>query len=320
MIHKIKRKLKNRKVKIFLIFLLCSGLALFVSKLSESYTNISTFELKFYNVPKNFLLKKASKDMIDVKLRAIGFQFLGFNIKKGKINIDLSKVQKKDSKYFIPPQVYRKQIDKQLSGSMTLLEVDADTLFLDFYEVSTKKVPVKPSIRLNLAQNYLLEGDLIIKPDTVKITGPKSEIDTIQTVRTEKIEMMNDLASDFSRRTNIYKSPELENTSFSPPFVIVQGKVSRFSEKVIEIPIKVVNLPEGMVIRTFPDKVQVLCKGKIGGLKKMKSTDFQIIADYNASQNEGSKEMLFLKLHKKPETVYSASMLENRVEYILKRK
>ncbi len=317
MIHKVKKTLKKRKVKLFLIFLLCSGLAWFISKLSESYTSSTTFDLEYVDVPNRFLLKKTSKDRIDVKLKAIGFKFLGFNIEKKKIKIDLSKIQKWNSRYFIPPNAYRRQIENQLSGSMTLMEMESDTLFFDFYEVSSKKVPVHSRVRLGFAQNYLLEGILNLEPKTITVTGPKNEIDTIENVQTEKLDL-NDLTSNFYRKVGIYKALELKNTSFSFNYVIVRGKVSRFSEKIIEVPIKVINLPEGMQIKTFPNKVSVLCRAKLNELKNLDSSDFQIIVDYSDMPANSSKELLFLKLSKKPKTVYSANLLENQVAYILK--
>ncbi len=39
----------------------------------------------------------------------------------------------------------------------------------------------------------------------------------------------------------------------------------------ILVPIKVINLPEGFEIRTFPDAVSVLCRGKLDDLKNLDS-------------------------------------------------
>ena len=303
----------------FLIFLLCSGLAWFMNKLSESYTSATTFDLEYVAVPTRFLLKGTSKDRVDVKLKAVGFKFLGFNIKKKKIKIDLSQIQKRNSRYFISPNVYRKQIERQLSGSMTLLEIERDTLFFDFYELSSKTVPVIPRVQLIFAQNHLLEEALNVEPKIITVTGPKNEIDTIENVQTEKLDL-SDLTSDFSNKVGLYKAQELKNTSFSFTKVIVQGKVSRFSEKIIDVPIKVINLPEGMQIRTFPDRVSVLCRARLSELSNLDSSDFQITVDYSEISANSSKEMLFLKLSKIPKTVFSANLLENQVEYILKRE
>ena len=158
MIHKIKKALKTRKVKLFFIFLLCSGLAWFISNLSDPITSHASFELQFSKEHDNYVVTSASKDEVDVKLRAVGFQFLSFEIRKKKVRLDLSNAERIDSTLFIAPKVYRRQIERQLSNSMTLLEIDEDTIFFGFFEVESKKIPVKPKMSLNLSQNFLLDG------------------------------------------------------------------------------------------------------------------------------------------------------------------
>ena len=241
-----------------------------------------------------------------------------FNFHAKKVKINLSSMKKIGPTYFVPQDVYKKQIEKQLSGSMTLLEMDKDTLFFDFYEVYSKEVPVKSRVKINLAQNYLLDGEILVEPKIVVVTGPKNEIDTLMAVQTNEM-VLTDVASDFSRKLSLYKPPALENTNFSKSLVRVSGKVSRFSEKIIDIPVEVINLPEGFEIKTFPNMVSVLCKAKIEQLKDLSTSDFELIADYDLIK-DNSAATLSLELRKKPENIHSVRLLETQVEYILKRK
>lgn len=309
--------MRKRKVNIFLVFLVCSFLAWLVSRLSETYTQSTTFELVFTNVPDSLLLTNASKDRVDVRLRASGFQFLGFNFKPKVISIDLNSVDQNESRYYISQDVYRRQIEQQLSGSMTLLEADGDTLFFDFYEVFSKEVPVRPNVEINLGQNYLMEGPLVVSPEVITIRGPKQEIAAIEHVSTLQM-VLSDLSSDFENRAALYKPEGLENTTYSRNSVKISGKIFRFSEKIVEVPVKVINLPEGTDIRTFPDVLAVLCKARIDLLKNIGVSDFEIIADFNAAKR--NDQNLNVKLTKQPATVHSAQLLENKVEYILKRE
>lgn len=307
----------RRKVNIFLVFLVCSCLAWLVSRLSEVYTQGTSFDLVYINVPDSLRLNKASKNALDVRLRASGFQFLAFNFKSKQIAIDLSKIDRKGLQYYIPQQNYRKQIQNQLTGSMTLLEADRDTLFLEFFRVYKKEVPVLPNVTINLGQNYLLEDDLTVSPETIVLTGPKEEIDAVNFVNTLKKELPG-VTSDFEDAVALSRPEGLENTTYSVNSVKVTGKVFRFSEKIIDVPIKVINLPEGTAIRTFPDAVSVLCKAKIDKLKDIKETDFEVIGDYSKVGN--NRQMLELELITIPPILHSAQLLENEVEFILKRE
>ena len=199
MIRELKSGLQRRKVKIFLIFLLCSFAIWLISRLSETYTSTAEFRLEFTNVPDSLLLTEASKDKIDVRLRASGFQFLGFNFNQKKVTIDLSSVDQDQSTYFVTQQIFRNQIERQLSGSMALLDVDRDTLFFDFQRLFSKEVRVKPNITINLGPNYLLDGKLLLEPETVVVSGPMEEIAQIEELTTLEM-VLSDLTDDFESR------------------------------------------------------------------------------------------------------------------------
>ncbi len=318
MIQKIKNSLKKRKVKVFLIFLFCSTSAWFISKLSEPYISNTSIGLNYRNTSDDLLLVNSSQDKIDVKLKAVGFQFLGFSFNKKNVVIDLSTVVKEGRQYYLPYQKYQTQIEKQLPASMELIDMEKDTLFFDFQEVISKEVPVKPRLQLNLAQNYLLEGKLEITPATVVIKGPKNEVDTIADVKSSRIDL-TDLTSDFSRNVSIAIPDGLRYTSFSASSVTIAGKVSRFSEKIMTVSIKVLNLPNGTEVKLFPDKVDVLCKGTLSTLKNLNASDFEVIADFSKIRSSRSKS-INLVLNKKPEKLASVILQETESEYILKRE
>jgi len=279
LIEIIKSGLKKRKVKLFFGFLLCSFLAWFVSNLSESYMGNTIFELNFIDVPEDKMLVSTSKVALDVKLEAVGFQFLRFNFNNKTVDIDLTKVEKANGKYFITPSMYRQQIEKQLSNSMRLLQIPNDTLFIDFQDVITKTVAVEPLIEMSFEQNYILDGIVEVEPSTIQISGPMNEIDSITVFSTPKIEL-KDLSSDFSKTT----------------FII-------------------------MTIRMFPDKVKVLCKAKMSDLKNLSSADFTIVVDYLevVGGNERSDKLTSV-LQKKPKNIFNATLVQNKIEYILKKK
>ncbi len=317
MIKSIKRALKKRKAKVFFAFLGCSAAIWFINALSQTYVSTAAFDLEYENFPEGYLFEGASKKELDVKIRAGGFQFLGFNFKNKKVRIDVSEAKKNNSKFYVPENDYRTQIEKQMTGSMALLEIDNDTLFLDMLPVVTKKLPVRPRVKMNLAQNYLLDGEILMTPDSISVMGPKDEIDSITQIRTEKI-TLPDLTSDFVEELSLFKSPKLKNTSYSGSTVILSGKIARFSEKIFEVPVTVINLPDNLDVKTFPDKVSVICKAKMNRLKELQQTDFQVVADYKAKKKEASKA-LSLVLRKKPEGLHSVKLKETEVEYIVKK-
>ncbi len=304
-------------MKIFSLFLLCSGLAWFVSNLTERYTSTTSFDLEYINVPDSLLFKGSSKDKLDVKLNCSGFQFLRYNFSPRVVQLDLSYIKKKGSKYYLPQETCIKQIEGQLPPSITLVDVDnRDTLYFALYRLYSKSVPVVTRLKIDYAQNYMLDGTLKMEPTEVTLSGPKNEIDTIGNVRTSTA-ILKDVSNDFSKNLALVKSVKLLNTKYSTNEVRITGKVARFSEKIVEVPVEVINLEPDMQIKTFPNKVSVLCKGKIERLKKVKASDFRVVADFNTVKDTKSS-MITLNLANKPEGLFDIKLLEKEVEYILK--
>lgn len=318
MIDKIKKGLKDREVQVFGVFLFITTLIWFISKLSNNFEGVATFNLKYVNIPENRILVNASHDQLEVKIDALGFHFLGMSFSNKEVQIDISKTVKKGNEFFIPKAEFDKQIEKQLPSSIKLIGVMSDTLFFNFQEVISKKVVVKPNVQINLAQNYMLEGELVIQPDSITIKGPKNEVDSIDFVKSSKIDL-SALTANFSKKAVIIKSKALSNSNFSNELVTVSGKVTKFSEKKVTVKIDILNLPNDISIQTFPEYIDVICLGTLENLKDLAISDFQVIANYQELKNKESQK-LSIVLHRKPSKLKSATLTENEVEYIIKRK
>ncbi|MBC8769467.1 YbbR-like domain-containing protein [Arenibacter sp. BSSL-BM3] len=318
MIDKIKNGLNKRKVKLFLVFLLCSSLAWFVSNLGEQYTNNATFDIYYGSTPDSLLLNSVSKRNIKVRLRASGFQFLMFGFKNKTVVVDLSELERRGSKYFVSPLTYRSQIENQLSKFITVVDMDRDTLFFNFQKLYRKKVPVIPKVTIDLDQNYLMDKSYTLLPDSITVIGPKKEIDTLKGISTQAL-VLPHTTTDVSKKLKLDLPGNLKNTKYSERSVTISAKIFRFSEKVFKVPVEVVNVPEGVEIRTFPEMASVLCRGRSSAIKELSVTDFVVTADYSSLRDK-SENILELKLAKKPDSLNMVQLRENKVEFILKRQ
>ncbi len=317
-IERIKTGLKKRKVKVFSLFLLFSTVAWLIDNLSESFVSNTTFVLEYVNTPEEFLLTKNPKPAVDVRLKAIGFQFVGFEIRKRKIQIDLSQVNVRNSRYYILPKIYRKQIENQLPKSMELLEMDNDTLFIDLMALMVKKVPVIPRTTINLAKNYMLDGPISVDPPMVTLRGPKNEVDSIEAIITSVPDLFN-IKADFSQEHGLVLNEAMTTSSVIPSKVTISGKVFKFSEKVVTVPIVMLNVPDNAKVRMFPDEVKVLCQGRIASLKALDTNNFSIVADFGQVE-QVSENRLPLRMERFPENLSNASLLIKEVEFILRRE
>lgn len=318
MFKKVLHGLNQKKAKVFSLFLICSFLAWFISNLSETYESRAFFTLNYRNLPDSLLLGKNSNNEIEAKLRTSGFQFLYYKIFRSQIDIDVSQVEYRNGQYVLSEEVLRRQMDQQLSQNISLLDLDRNVLDVDLYRVGSKKIPIEVKLKLQLQQNYILDGKIKVFPDSIEVKGPKSEIDTIKSIKTAPIQL-TDVNKDFSSEVSLVFPKGLDNSIFSEGRATVSGKVSKFSEKVFDVPIQVVNAPEGYQIRTFPNSVTILCKATIERLKEISASDFEIVADYG--QLDGSESSkLFLEITESPQKVYDIKLEENTVNFVLEQQ
>jgi len=315
---KLLHGLNQRKVKVFSLFLLCSFLAWFLSNLSESYESRADFTINYRNLPDTLLLGKNSENTLEAKLKTSGFQFLYFNFFKKRIDLDVSQVTHQNGNYVLTEATLKKQIEQQLSQNISLMDLGRNQLKVDLYQVVSREVPIKADVSLQFEQNYILDGALEITPNHVVVKGPGNEVDTLKSIVTGPLQLAN-LSADFSREVPLIFPKGLDNTIFSNGRVNVSGKVVRFSEKVFQVPVQVVNLPEGYQVKTFPNVVTILCKATVDQLKELSLNDFGVTADYG-QLNGTDKNTLFLRLSKSPENVYDVKLQEPSVNFVLEQE
>ena len=310
--------LNRRKAKIFFLFLFCSFLAWFLSNLSDPYEARTEFTLNYKNLPDSLILGNNAEKNLEAKVRTSGFRLLYYKFFSKRIDVDLSKVAYQSGSYVLEEDALKKQMDRQLSQNISLLDLDGNQWEVDLYQVSQKALVVKPRIELKFQPNHILDGVLQVSPDSVIIKGPASEIDTLFHVETEPV-ILDNLSDDFSAEASIVFPKNLDNSIFSANRVVVSGTVLKFSEKVFNVNVQALNVPDGYRLKMFPNSVSLVCKASLDELKNIESNDFEITADYK-QLGATTNNSILLQVTKKPGTVYAVRLQQRMVNFVLERK
>lgn len=318
MIAHIKNGLNKRKVKLFLVFLLGSGMAWFFGHLAGHYDSNAAFEVNYGNPPDSLLLKRVSKKHINVRLNASGFQLLLFGFKHKSIYIDLSSLENVEGEYYVSPNSYSDQIEKQLSKFITILEMDRDTMFFDFQKLHKKRLAIVSNVDIGLGPHYLLDKNWKLIPDSISVIGPEDEIRGLDRIETQNVSL-SPVSPNFSEEVELQLPKNLKSTTYSHKTVRITGEIFKFSERILQVPIDVVNVPEGVVVRTFPEMASILCRDRLDVLKGLEEADFEVTADY-AQLKEGGDNILRLELTKRMDTVNVVQLKDDTVEFILMKQ
>ena len=87
-------------------------------------------------------------------------------------------------------------------------------------------------------------------------------------------------------------------------------------EKIDGIPVQGINMPEGLILRTFPAKVSVSFVTGVSTFRQLKREDFKVIADYNEIKRHPS-EKCHIYLKEVPSGISRTRLETTTVDYLV---
>ena len=190
----------NRSV--IAICFLMSLLFWFLIKFSKEYTYYVDYPIELINQPIDKYWKDEPLSNLKVKVNGYGFNFLKETFSNRLLKVDVSKLQRTNSNtYFWLSQSERSNIAIELNG-FSILEIDPDTLFLNFSKKTKKSVQVKVPLDLNFRENYEQYGSFKISPNTIDVFGPSHILDTLSFVYTNVLNQ-NDIVQSINSTLKI---------------------------------------------------------------------------------------------------------------------
>lgn len=307
---------------IFLFFLFIATVFWFLIALSKHYNSTILYPVKYvYSSDKVLINNEKLPNTLKLKVKALGFTILQHKFSSNLLPLQISATKKNlkrhpknKATYFMLTSKQKKIISNQLSTEIELYEIQPDTLIFEFANVIQKKIPVKPHLDINCRRQFMNIGDTIITPDSVIISGHSSIIDTIDHLVTPKIKL-----TDVSQDIDIDISfSHISNVQITPTKIHLFLKTEEFTEASQKVPVEVVNLPDNLILKTFPDIITISYLINISRYGSITPDDFMVVVDYNeAGQSLTNK--LKIKLKENPDFIKTIKMHPNKVEYIIEK-
>ena len=297
----------NKSNKLYYTFILFSFLSVifwFMTKLSKEYDSSIKYPVSYINLPSNKLLQEKPSEYIDVRIKATGFKLISSKVSPRKLTIDASNIYGKSlTNYYLLLSQQKLSVQKQLNTGVKVAYFIKDSVHFKLGVLNQKKVVVKLISDLLFAEGFELNNSISIQPDSILLTGPKLTLDTISFVSTGLLQK-KELNVSINEFLDIKEFNPDSNVSAEKYKVLITASVERFTEGSVEVPIKVINIPDGKQINTFPKFVKVTYRIALSNFNKIDSSTFLIECDYGISENNNLPYLL-------PKLVGSSSMIKN---------
>jgi hypothetical protein len=290
----------------------------FLSKLSKKYTHTVTFKTEYINLTEDKILQNKLDETISVTIEAFGYNLLGYNLKSPKLKIDLNSIQyKKGNSYYYLPNQQLTALQNQMSSNVKIIRVSPDTINFEFGILKSKKIIIKPDVKINFKPGFNLSEPLIISPQTITVTAPDKQLDSIQFIYTEKF-IIDDVSENFTKKLKLLLPKQSSNLKFSDDDVKVNAKVEKFTEGKINLYYTIVNVPKDINIDTFIKSVNLTYKVSLNNFNKVNQNDFIIECDYLVAKKNGLNYFL-PTIKKKPKSVSDIKIEPNKIEFLIRK-
>lgn len=308
----------NRKIKVFLFFLVLTSIIWLLIELSKTYTSSASFKVDYKNLPTDKLLQHEPISEINVAFRAPGFNLLKYKFLRQKLTINLSGITKNNDAYYILPNRQISSLNGQLSVGTELIRILNDTIFFELGNNVSKKVPVNADLEIKFKLGYNLTEKLKIIPDSVTITGPEKYIDSISVINTVQ-EQIDDIYENIDIELELVKMNELNNLFISDSKIKVTGEVDKFTEGSFTYPVVVINEPDGIKLNPFPKEIAVVYQVGLSNFNKINENSFVIVFDYMQYANDTLIQFLTPIIKQKSDYISSMKINPDQIEFLIQK-
>ena len=309
-------KPKKKIPKTFISFLLASMLIWLLITLSKEYTTTISFPIKYGEISQNKLLLANQTKELEIVVKTNGFKILRtrFNTKSLLINVN-TLISKKGTTYYLLLKSKKQSIKRQLPSGVSLQEIIKDTLFVELGSLVTKKLAIKSNLKISYHIGYDLSEQISLKPDSILVSGPENYISKIKNIELEPI-VFEDVKADFVRKVAVKVPEGVKNLKFNIKEVIVSGKIEKFTEGILNVPFKIINVPAGITINTLNKKVQVTYIVGLSSFNKIDENSFQIECDY-AMSSLNRLGYLIPKVVRKASEIKSYKLIPDEIDFLI---
>jgi YbbR domain-containing protein len=305
---------ERRRLSAFFTCLVLAALAWLFTNLSNPYTFTVKRVITYKNTPQRRAFHSLQSDTVSVTVNGTGWQMLfsKLNDESKALTVDLRPLES-NNYVALSSQIKQISINKDVHD---VVSFNPDTLYFDFLNRTVKRVPIKLVSNIKYQEQFAQLNNAIIKPAYVTLDGPSNRIDKITEWQTDSL--IADNVNETIRTKLDLQPPNEGNITVYPKAVDVILPVDEYTEKTLQIPVKLLNNTDYYNVKVFPEKVKVTFLTSLKRYTEIDENFFEADADLNLWKNQGYTT-LPVKLIRMPPFCRIISIDPPNIDFIVKK-
>lgn len=303
-----------KEVLVFFFFALLAFGFWLLQSLQQEYEIELVFPVKYKNVPADIAFNAPEVETITAKVKDKGSVLLNYTFGRSfaPIEVNMKNTKEKNGSVQVSKRQIENDIQKQLIATTALQSFDPQQIDMDFSQRVHKEILVVFNGDIHMEAGFQLSGDIQINPQKINAYATAAILDTLTSVKTAFTEVKK-ANKNITRTVQLIK---VDGVNFDPENVSITIPIEEYTEKTLEIPVSCSHIPPHYTVHMFPAVVKVTCSVPLSRFKGLSEDMFSIHIPFEDLEQNVSGT-LPVKLTKKPDWVHTATLLPDKVEFIL---
>ncbi len=163
--------------------------------------------------------------------------------------------------------------------------IEPDTIKLKIEKLLLREVPIKRMMELRVSPGYTIVGGIKLKPDMITIKGPRSIINGLDSVSTQKGKM-NKLKHPVNMQVTLQPPHDNRITLLSDRVRIIADVQKLMEKEIKEVPVTVRNLPPHVKALVLPSHFMLIVQGGVTVVSAITAKDIVAYIDYSKNEDK----------------------------------
>lgn len=306
-------RIERRRLTVFVSCLIVAFSTWMMIALSGNYIYKVESKVNYVDPPENRAYHPLQDDSVTLQIEGSGWQLLfsRLRLQPTAINVSLKSLK---TRSFIVFSNQLGDLNKQFTSSQKVISVLPDTLFFDFSKRSVKKIPIRLMHNLTFENNYGISGPIRMTPNHVIVNGATEDLKKIEIWPTTML-TRNDVSAPITAKIGFMES-KANNIDVFPLSVKVEIPVEMFTEKIIEVPVKVLNAG-GREVQVLPERVAVTVMTPLSRYPVIKVDSFSVAIDLKDRPKNGYSQLPVL-IRRRPQFIKMVKVDPQVVDFFIK--
>lgn len=264
----------RKKLNIFLASVVFSIVLWGSISLSDYYyTNIDV-KLSLVNFPDGYTTGSPIPDKVRLRVKGRGWKLLSLNVGPES---EFIVTADKDSGWHSISLYNYLESNRWLLSDVDIINILPDSIRFFVERTMSKKLPLISNLNLEFKPGYGLASEIILKPDSVMVTGPISYLKPMKEINTQN----KSFGPIDTKTENEVGLPEKKGFSYNINVIDVLLDVQKIVDKQFDnIVVEVSNVPVGKEVVLLPNKITLNVRGGIDILGKLNENQFRAKIKY----------------------------------------